>query len=103
MDLDFFENKKNISNNEFIKKIENSISKNSISYSIDRFEGEYAICENRETKEFINLKRDLLPKNCKSGDIIIFQNGKYSLDKESTQKEKDEIKKFVDTLFKRKN
>ncbi|HIT71407.1 MAG TPA: DUF3006 domain-containing protein [Candidatus Scatovivens faecipullorum] len=102
MDLEFFENKKNVLNNDFSKELEKSILKSNISYSIDRFEGEYAICENRETKEFINIKKDLLPKNCKSGDIITLKNGEYVLDVETTQKEKDEIKHLVDNLFKKK-
>ena len=55
MDLEIFENKNNVLNNDFSKELEKSILKSNISYSIDRFEGEYAICENRETKEFINL------------------------------------------------
>ncbi len=103
MDLELFENKKNISNSDFSKELEKSISKTSISYSIDRFEGEFAICENRETKEFINIKKSLLPQNCKSGDIITLKNGEYVLDIETTKKEKDEIKQLVDNLFKKKN
>lgn len=103
MDLEISENRKNVSNNDFSKELENYIAKTPISYSIDRFEGEFAVCENRETKEFINIKKNLLPKNCKSGDIITFKNGEYILDIENTKKEKDEIKELVNNLFKKKN
>lgn len=87
----------------FSKELENYINKSPITFSIDRFEDDFAICEDKQTHEMVNIKRDLLPNNCKEGDIIQFVNGTYSLDKEQTQKEQKEIKNLVDSLFKKKN
>jgi len=90
------------SKNSFSEELENYIKKTNTSFSIDRFEGDFAICENRETNEMINIEKSLLPEECKEGDIIKFENCKYVLDKFETQKEKEEIKNLVDNLFKKK-
>lgn len=104
MDLEISKNEKNItSNTSFSKELENYISKENDSFSIDRFEEEFAVCENRKTNEMINIPKSLLPENCKSGDIIILKNGKYVLDVSQTKKEQDEIKNLVNNLFKKKN
>ena len=39
-------------------------------YSVDRFEGEYAVLENRKTNEIKNVKKDMLPENIKEGSIL---------------------------------
>lgn len=78
----------------------NSMSK--IYFSIDRFEDNFAVCENRQTGELINIPISELPENAKEGSILALENGKYILDIESTKKEQKEIKNLVDNLFKRK-
>ena len=78
----------------------NSMSK--IYFSIDRFEDNFAVCENRQTGELINIPISELPENAKEGSILALKNGKYILDIESTKKEQKEIKNLVDNLFKRK-
>ena len=40
-------------------------------YTIDRFEGDLAVCEDRETKEMINIKNEALKRNAK---VIINDN-----------------------------
>lgn len=95
-------NERNPDSSEFSKELTNYISKSS-SFSIDRFEGEFAICENKQTNEMVNIKRSLLPEDCNEGDIIEFRDGIYVLNKTQTQKEQAEIKDLVDSLFKKKN
>lgn len=72
-------------------------------YSIDRFEGNFAVCENQTTGEFINIPRILIDNSSKPGDIIKKQNNKYITDIERTTKAKEEIKNLANSLFKRKN
>ena len=74
----------------------------SILYTLDRFEGKFAICENRITGEFINVPKNLIDKNAREGDILKFSNNKYLLDEISTQKAREEIKDLAKSLFKRK-
>lgn len=91
------------SKNTFSEELENYIDKTNTSFSIDRFEGDFAICEDRKTQKMVNIKKSLLPIDATEGDIIKFENGKYILDIDQTKKEKEEIKNLVDNLFKRKN
>ena len=95
------DNKKNNSEN-FSAELNNYIEKTKTTFSVDRFEGDFAVCENRTTGDFINIPISELPENVKKGSILKFENGIYILDIESTKKEQEEIKNLVDNLFKRK-
>lgn len=95
------DNKKNNSE-DFSAELNNYIEKTKSTFSVDRFEGNFAVCENRESGEFINIPISQLPENVKEGSILKFESGKYILDIEATQKEQQEIKNLVDNLFKRK-
>lgn len=102
MDLEINNNahNNNVSNN-FSNELKEYVKQTEITYSIDRFEGEYAVCENKKTGEFINIPKNILPDNCKEGSILKFINGNYILDIEETKKEQENIKKLVDNLFKK--
>lgn len=90
------ENNLNSNNNDNIQPEE-------IYYSIDRFSGEFAVCENQTTGEFINIPKDLIDSSAKPGDIIKKQNDKYITDIEKTKAAKEEVKNLAASLFKRKN
>lgn len=95
-------NKKNNNSEEFSSELNNYIQKTETIFSIDRFEGDFAVCENKQTGEMLSIHRTELPQNISEGDIIKFENGKYILDIEATNKEKQEVKDLVDNLFKKK-
>lgn len=95
------ENDNNNLNTSFSKKLENSLNKYFL-FSIDRFEGDFAVCENIETNEIVNINKSLISKNCKEGDIIKLENGVYIKDEIETQNAQEEIKNMMDNLFKRK-
>ena len=59
---------------------------------IDRFENEFAVIEIEKNK-FINVPKILFP-NAQEGDVI-----KIEIDKEETNKRKEEIQKIVNNLF----
>lgn len=66
-------------------------------FIIDRFEGEYAVLE----KEFggtVNVLRETLGDVSES-DVIVLENGIYSVDKEETIKRKAMIKEKMRKLF----
>lgn len=102
MILDINSNDKKNNSDDFSLELNNYIEKTKSTFSIDRFEENFAICENRETGELINIPLSQLPKNVKEGSILKFENGNYVLDIEATKKEQQEIKNLVDNLFKRK-
>ena len=111
MNLSLNNNNKNYhSNDDFLNEIKNFLNKNiqnnnelTTYYSIDRFINNFAICENKTTREFINIPKKLIDSSAKAGDIIYRKNNKFIIDKEQTQKEQEEIKSLAKSLFKRKN
>ena len=73
-----------------------------ILYSIDRFEGNFAVCENLTTHKYVKIPTFLLPLNVrKEGSIIKFKNGIYTLDKKVTNNKQEEVKNMVNNLFKK--
>lgn len=102
MILEINDDDKKSNSENFHTELNNYIEKTKTTFSVDRFEGDFAVCENRETGEFVNISLSELPENIKEGSIIKFENGNYILDIEATQKEQQEIKNLVDNLFKRK-
>jgi len=73
---------------------------NYILYTIDRIEGIYAVCENRQTGEFINISLYELPVNIHSGDILKYINGKYVVDASVTNDLKQSIQDRFNKLKK---
>ena len=108
MNLEIFNNIK-----EEITNIKNEMKKNNISeemelakkldaieeYSVDRFEGEYAVLENRKTNEIKNVKKDMLPENIKEGSILQYVNGKYTYNEELTKEETNKIRDKMNKLW----
>lgn len=69
-------------------------------YIVDRFEEEYLVLEN-ETGETIDVLKREIP-NVKKGDVIIFENGKYTVDGEETEARKKIIAEKLRKLFEKK-
>lgn len=66
-------------------------------YTIDRFEEDMVVIENRKTGKMKNIKKEKISPECKEGDIIKCINGKYFLDVDETEKiEKDIQEKYND-------
>lgn len=65
---------------------------------IDRFEDEYAVCED-ENKKILNINKSKIPKQAKEGEIIIYRNGTYILDKEKTLNRKKYIEELTKDLW----
>ena len=102
MILEIDNNDKKNNSEDFHSELNNYIEKTETTFSVDRFEGNFAVCENRITGDFINIPISELPENVTEGSIIKFEKGNYILDIESTKKEQEEIKNLVNNLFKRK-
>ena len=68
-------------------------------YTIDRFEENIAVIENRKTGKIKNIEKNKIPENCKEGDILKCINGKYFLDIEETKKVEKDIAEKYDNLW----
>lgn len=115
--MNFFENLKN----EIEENLENKIKDNNINiknseiseeeielakklnaieeFTIDRFEEDVAVLENRKTQEIINLKKEELPEGVKAGDILKKINGKFLVDKVETRKVENRIEQKMNHLW----
>ena len=92
----------NIQSNKNLSKDEIELAKKLDAieeFSIDRFEGNIAIIENRKNQNKIEIEKEKLPKQVKEGDIIKKINGKYILDSEKTINEKNRIKDKMNDLW----
>ena len=54
-------------------------------FTIDRFEEDRVVLENRKTGEMIDVNKNELPDNLKEGIILKKINGKYFVDEELNQ------------------
>lgn len=64
-------------------------------YIIDRFESEYAVCENIETEKMENILRTILPREAREGDILIINDDNTAvIDEEETRKRKERIEEL---------
>lgn len=65
---------------------------------IDRFEGDFAVCED-ENGEMKNIPIPMLPENAKEGSIIVMINNSYVVDENETKNRLERIKKLQDSLW----
>jgi hypothetical protein len=72
--------------------------RNKVKVVIDRFEGEYAVCE-KENREMIDIKRDRIPKEAKESDVLDIQGDIIIIDVKETEKRKKEIEELTKDLW----
>ena len=66
---------------------------------IDRFEGNFAICED-ENQKYFGIDQGEIPKDAKEGDILeIDQEGNIRINQEKTQARRNKIKKLQKKLW----
>ena len=65
---------------------------------IDRFEGNYAVCE-KEDRTMMNVKKSKIPGIVKEGDVLSINNDVIIIDIEKTQKRKRKIEKLTKDLW----
>ena len=68
-------------------------------FTVDRFEGDVVVLENRETQEMINMEKEELPEELKTGDIIKKINGKFYIDRIETEKIEKRIENKMKDLW----
>lgn len=68
-------------------------------YSVDRFEDDIAVLEDRKTGKIKNISQKDLPDNVEEGSILKCINGKFVIDEELTRNERAKIKEQMDNLW----
>lgn len=92
MILEFFNN---------LEKKHSDILRDGDTFTVDRFENEFAVLENRNTRKTINISIFKLPNNLKEGDILTVFNGHFILNNEDTQNISTNIQSRFDKLKKK--
>jgi len=69
-------------------------------YTIDRFEEDKVVLEDRKTGEIKSIEKVKIPKESKEGDILKCINGKFFVDKEETLNREKEIQDKYNDLWK---
>jgi len=70
---------------------------------IDRYEEGFAILEDSETREILEISRKEMPKGAREGHVLKIENGQYCLDLDETARRKQMIlEKFSKLKFKKK-
>jgi hypothetical protein len=68
-------------------------------FIIDRFEGNYALCED-EVKASTKIPKYKLPLECREGDALILNSdGMYHIDKSETKANESRIREKMNRLF----
>lgn len=68
-------------------------------YVIDRFEGDYAVCENRENREMFNIKKANLPNDISEGDVLTYKENTFSINNELREEIEQRISEKVKNIF----
>ena len=91
----------NLNVDSFIKELEGRIKYMSEEkeYTIDRFENDIAICEDRNTRKMTSIPKKNLPEGIKEGSILTYKDGKYSINIEKEKEVSERIKEKMDKLW----
>lgn len=104
MDLNLLNNisrgQNEIDMEEFQRELTNKLEEMENKFTVDRFEGDMAVLENRDTGELFNVSRNDLPQEVKEGTILKINNNKYEVDLEEQKIVEDRIKDKMNKLWK---
>ncbi len=67
-------------------------------FVLDRFEGDYAILENLETKEKREVLSSLLPENLHEGSLLNYVDEKYILEPSLEEKRRNDLRARLNKL-----
>ena len=67
--------------------------------TIDRFEGDFAVCE-RTDRTTINISRKKLPEEAKEGDVLVIKGEEIRIESRETAQRKETIDRLMKKLWK---
>lgn len=71
-------------------------------YIIDHFEEKFAVCED-EKGNLVDIKKSEISETAQEGDVLIYKNGKYIVDKSETEKLRKEIEDLMNEVWEDEN
>ena len=104
MELDLLNNisrgQNEIDMEEFQRELTNKLEEMESRFTIDRFEGDVVVLENRDTGEMLNVNKKDIPQDAKEGTILKLNKDKYEIDIEEQKIVEDRIKNKMKNLWK---
>lgn len=67
-------------------------------YAIDRFEGEYAVCEGPDGA-MRNVARVELPRGAREGDVLAYGGGGWEIDRQETARRRERARAQFESLL----
>ena len=65
---------------------------------IDRFEGDFAVCE-KDDRSILNINRRDLPSDAKEGDVLNVDGYKINIDTDETAKRKEMARLLAENVW----
>lgn len=65
---------------------------------IDRFEGDFAVCE-KEDRSIVNIEKNKLPAGAQPGDVLFLHGDQISFDLKVTKERKKHIEQMMNNLW----
>lgn len=65
---------------------------------IDRFEGNYAVCE-KEDRTMINIEKNKIPIEAKEGSVLSITEDGITIDEEDTKSRRKDIEELTKDLW----
>ena len=72
-----------------------------MTYVIDRIEDGIAVLECMTTDEIIELPKEALPKTAREGHIVIRDGDTFTIDREATQRRREQIRERLERILRR--
>ena len=69
-------------------------------FSVDRFEEDFAVLVD-ENGSASSVRRDELPSGIREGSVLLYENEKYSIDKDEENRRRKRIVPLQNKLFKK--
>lgn len=88
-------------NKQFIAELQKQItnSRQSPRFILDRYEGNFAICENQATGQMFKIPKSQISPLAQDGDILKFKKNRYKIAFQETRQKKEKMKKLFNSLM----
>ena len=69
--------------------------------TVDRFEGDFAVCE-KKNREMVDIPKTKLPPNTKEGDVLIISGDTITINSGKRKAREERIQNLMDELWETK-
>lgn len=67
-------------------------------FTLDRYEENFAVCENRSTGKMLDIPKSLVASNAREGDVLLLKENMLHVSPKDTFKQRKDIEKLVNNI-----